>query len=312
MGLVQVITSELGEPEGHQGQPFWRCPFHDDENASLTIYRRKGKELFKCFGCQTTGDGIDFLRLRHPEMTFSEAKGRLFSPTGGKETACQDAKMTTKSAGTWLAHGSNGAPPDWWKVVVRGSAARMFEPRYRHLDWLRARGLKDGTIRQAKLGVNEEGIVIPWFSPTGVLQAVNVRRFNRQPKYRLFEHSRKGILYPAVQLDYRKPVLLCEGEFDALLARQEADDLVQAVTLGSAGDKPRPAVLTHLALCRVVLVAFDGDESGNSGFRQLRRALPRAKRIRPPEGKDLTDLHRSLGLGKWLEDGVLPLLRRNE
>ena len=35
------------------------CPFHDDNNASMTLYTKNNK--FKCFGCGFYGGPIDFV-----------------------------------------------------------------------------------------------------------------------------------------------------------------------------------------------------------------------------------------------------------
>jgi len=304
MGLAAVIEKEIGQPVADYGQPFWCCPLHPDANASLTMYTKDGKERWKCFGCSAGGDAIDFLRKSHPELSFAEARDRLDSSLRGQprpKATRQDANLPRAKS---QKPGTLQASCGWWKVVVRGSAKRIWQPQFGGLDWLRLRGLKEGTVREAKLGVNEDGIVIPWFSSYGELQAVNVRRFNRVPKYRMFAGSARGVLYPDVRLDYRKPLILCEGELDTLLARQEAGDVGQAVTLGSAGDRPAAPVLTHLALCRLLFVAFDADEAGDKAFRRLRSVLKHVRRIRPPDGQDLTDVHHSIGLRKWITEKV--------
>src|SRR5262249_56007685 len=68
-------------------------------------------------------------------------------------------------------------------------------------------------------------------------------------KYHMLRGSRRG-LYPGRQvLVPGKPLILAEGEFDALLLNQELAGLVPAVTLGSAGDRhPSPSVLLALTV----------------------------------------------------------------
>jgi hypothetical protein len=313
--LRELIEEEVGEPDARRGQPFWLCPFHPDENPLLTTYTHAGKERWKCFGCGKGGDAIDFLRLLHPEMTFGEARERIFSLRGKiphspggfrRNVGILTPSLSTlkrkiprcQDTGENRAGSVVSSPPSWWRVVVQGSAARL--PSSPLLAWLHARGLTDDTIHEARLGVNVEGLVIPWFSLTGEVRAVIVRRNRRQPKYRLYEGSERGVLYPAVRLDYRKPVLLCEGELDTLLARQEVGDLVQAVTLGSASGSPSPSTLTHLSLTRVLYVATDADEAGDGAYQRLSKLLRHARRVRPPEGQDLTDVHRDVGLRNWI------------
>ncbi len=47
-----------------------RCPFHQDEHPSLVVYPETAS--FFCFGCQTGGDVIDFVRrnYRLPNSTW--------------------------------------------------------------------------------------------------------------------------------------------------------------------------------------------------------------------------------------------------
>jgi len=39
----------------------WMCPFHNDKNPSLSINDKKN--VFNCFGCNSKGDAIEFIRL---------------------------------------------------------------------------------------------------------------------------------------------------------------------------------------------------------------------------------------------------------
>ena len=38
------------------------CPFHTEKTASFTIY--PDRNIYRCFGCNTYGDSIDFITLR--------------------------------------------------------------------------------------------------------------------------------------------------------------------------------------------------------------------------------------------------------
>ncbi len=51
-----------------------RCPFHADKTPSFFVSEEKG--LFYCFGCQESGDVIDFVELIE-NITFKEACARL-------------------------------------------------------------------------------------------------------------------------------------------------------------------------------------------------------------------------------------------
>ncbi len=98
-----------------------------------------------------------------------------------------------------------------------------------------------------------------------------------------------------------KAALFCEGEFDALLAQQEAEPLVAAVTLGSAGNRLNSRWLGDLVTCPILLVAYDMDEAGEKGAARLRALSQRMQPVHVPWGKDLTEFHQQGGnLYSWL------------
>lgn len=50
-----------------------RCPFHQDRTASASVNHDIGR--FKCFSCDTTGDGLDLIQQRLG-LSFTEAVER--------------------------------------------------------------------------------------------------------------------------------------------------------------------------------------------------------------------------------------------
>ena len=99
------------------------------------------------------------------------------------------------------------------------------------------------------------GVVIPWLID-GSLWRVNIRRPAGEPKYIGPVGSANG-LYHADGLVAGTPAMLLEGELDALTIKQHAGDLVVPVATGSTGGARRTRWIARLALCSLVLVAFD-------------------------------------------------------
>ena len=58
------------------------CPFHGEKTPSFTI--NTDKNFYYCFGCQATGDAIDFVR-EYRGISFTEAVEELSSFVGGME-----------------------------------------------------------------------------------------------------------------------------------------------------------------------------------------------------------------------------------
>ncbi len=239
--LRRIVEQDLGPaPLRSARASLWKCPFHGEHQGySLAVWANG----YRCFGkCQTSGDLFDWLQT-YRKLNFREALQAL------GETP-QHAPATTAHRPTPPAE-----PPsaEWQSAagqVVQWAEDRLWEGPY---EWalrylLDERGLQPRTIRQARLGVMPGGyrqwvsmaglrvpcgIVIPWFTDE-TLWAVKVRRESGQPKYEQIPGGSSHGLYRGDALEDARVALFTEGEFDALVAHQEAERLVSAVSLGSA------------------------------------------------------------------------------
>jgi DNA primase len=145
------------------------------------------------------------------------------------------------------------------------------------------------------------GITIPWFA-SSALWAVKVRRAYGTPKYQQIKGGNVNGLYGADELSQHKAALFCEGEFDALLARQEAGDLVAAVTLSSATAMLSARWYAELTHCHTLLVAYDRDAAGEKGAQRLLSLSPRFREVSVPQGKDITEFYLNSGdVYGWIE-----------
>lgn len=57
------------------------CPFHDDRTPSLAVYKRGGLQRFKCYGCDASGDAIEWHRRRSGK-SYRETLAELSIRTG--------------------------------------------------------------------------------------------------------------------------------------------------------------------------------------------------------------------------------------
>jgi len=141
--------------------------------------------------------------------------------------------------------------------------------------------------------------------PDGLAQALgHVVDFAQESKYLCVTGSTSPALFGADDLrGDGRPLLVCEGEFDAMLAWQELRELcdVCAIKTGRGG---LPANwLLSLSPYSELLVCYDvdanaaGDRMAGAWLAQSKRA----RRVRVPEGSDLTDFHNLGGdLRAWL------------
>jgi 5S rRNA maturation endonuclease (ribonuclease M5) len=74
--LINLIERETGEHFNSQG--YIKCPFHNEKTPSLAVkfYPDANKQRFKCFGCSTSGDSIDFI-MKLKNMKYNEAREYL-------------------------------------------------------------------------------------------------------------------------------------------------------------------------------------------------------------------------------------------
>jgi len=185
--------------------------------------------------------------------------------------------------------------------------------------YLARRGLSEETIRKARLGYCPEdrwvqgifpdqevwvpgGIVISWLDGPDVT-LINIRRPEGQPKYLAVKGSHRGGIYPSRSGIVRgKPLVIVEGEFDALLLGQELDGLSSVVTLGSASDRPKPTVLNAMLKASPWIIASDADDAGERSAENWLALSDRSVRASPPKehGKDWTDSYQNgLDLRAW-------------
>jgi hypothetical protein len=131
------------------------------------------------------------------------------------------------------------------------------------------------------------GILLPC-EAQGHLWYVKVRRPAGEPKY-IAPRGWRPALYGADTLRGRPALILTEGEFDALLLRQAAGDLVDVATLGSASQRLSGRWFTRLLPAHRILVVYDEDAAGQRGAGTLADLSARVRVVHPLGGADLTE-----------------------
>lgn len=306
----------------HGGEYAGACPFCGGKDRFRVWPDDGDRGRWWCRQCQRSGDAVDYLRARD-NLTF--------------RAACEQLGAGL-AEGPRPAPAPRPAPPDvvppspQWQEKARAFVtwcqARLWEPTgAAALAYLQGRGLTAETMRAAGLGYNPQhwrrpaaawgldgdpvnlaaGVVIP-HEAGGDLWAVKIRLLEpfqtgdgRTVKYTSLRGG-KGALYGADTLTGDKPaVVLTEGEFDALLLRQQAGDLADVATLTGAAHGLALRWLVKLLPYRRILAAYDADAAGRAGAAQLAARSQRVVAIEPLEGKDITDFYLAGGdLHAWI------------
>ncbi len=306
----------LGPNSGRSG-----CDLHGDAIA----YLRHRDGLTYHEACHRLG-----ITPRHPQRNFLEVAAKNYPPhhsTGlGHFQEAERPPLTP--------------PPPRWQAHGRGHIARCAVLLYRPaaakaLNYLYQRGLSDETLRRYTIGFNPQqiaephaewglptpedptkriylprGITIPWLSGRA-LWRINVRRpvtraqiAAGQPKY-LGPAGFANALFNADSLDIHKPVVLVEGEIDALTVAQACGDTVAAVATGSTAGARRDEWIDRLRQAPCVLVAFDHDENGagDKAAAWWLTTLPNARRWLPLT-HDVNSSPQPLDVQRWVEQGL--------
>lgn len=303
--LRRVASTNGGEFAGP-------CPFCQGvDRFRVQPNHPGGKGLWYCRGCgeERWHDAIDYVR-RRDGLSFREACDRLGvivqqarattrrNPPKAKPTVKQEATLPTWDTAAALA------------VVEECEAALWADAGAKARKWLTARGLADDTLRHWRLGYSAgqeahglfvpRGIVIPCFVGKS-LWYIKVRRPVPPLPGRKYKHVKGGrpALYGLDFLSGKDAVVICEGEFDAMLLWQEAGDLVDTVAVGSATNRPALPFLAHLAGATRWLVSLDNDADKAAAW--WGRLSGRVRRVKPLQGNDLTDFHLAGGnLRRWV------------
>jgi hypothetical protein len=157
-------------------------------------------------------------------------------------------------------------PLEWYDALVR-EYPKMEE-------WaVEQRGVKLKTLQRAVVGFNGRSWTFPCKKGNRWMQTKFIRYKADGTKDIQQTPGARAMLWPArfLQDAPSVPVLLCEGEWDALLAEQGSKGLYVALT-GTGGSGTPPLDLSPLAN-REVFVAYDCDGPGQTGAEKIARSL---------------------------------------
>ena len=305
--LADITTRLLGPPVKREGRRvIWRCPFHPDHNPSFEVDTSKNR--WKCWPCNLGGDAAALV-MKLNGLKFPDAVAYL---TGGAASSQGSKRQVNPPVRPALKSSASIAPMRLTADVAAALVAEAEARLWTHegaigQSFLTRRCLTPETARGARLGWIVEpdsvpwrpmGVVIPWFSDCRVAR-IKIRSYDwwrarfpndkRPPKYiEAYRDPAFISLYPnnkAVRVG--RPLVIVEGEFDALLLTQELCDLAAVVTLGSASARPTPVVLARMLAAAPWFVATDNDPAGDKAFENWPASV---RRVRPPgHFKDWTE-----------------------
>lgn len=262
---VKAILDEYGLDYREDDKRYiTNCPFHDDSNPSLGIWKDSG--YFLCFGCQETGDLADLIG----EIT-------------GAPSAAYRRKFREALAVDELEDRVHKYLQDdviELKYFSRKSFEKIYppvEPDTPAWEYLtgKTRKLNEQTINRfnMRVGVNKyrNRVVLPIYTPDGRLLSYVGRalKANMKPKTKKARSPHRTLfglfeLLRDIKTDSgRYNIVVVEGEFDAIYLQQCG---VPAVSnMGTVGMNAYKIALLRKYASRVIL-SYDPDEAGEGAM----------------------------------------------
>ena len=241
------------------------CPFHDEEHPSFAVNVETG--LWHCFGCGVGGKMEDFYRIVMA-VSDNEAEDTLLAYIKGEEV-----------------------PGPIAPSVVEDLQRRLMQDAHA-LRFLQERGIANETLDDYSVGAKGDFIALPVFSSAGYIVNIRLHGYGKGKRKLSWETGRGSIrFYPNDDFEGVDTIVLCEGELDALLARQF--NIPAWSSTGGALGLPSNA-LDKLAGKQVILI-YDADSAGAAGARKAVQTLALSKTfvITLPEvtpGYDVTNI----------------------
>lgn len=252
-----------------------KCPFHDDNNPSLSIWNTQNGQMWKCWTCGISGGVRDLVAKLWPDENPDTTLASLPPIAARPNTA------PVFNASYW-----NGIIAQ----VIGTSVSRSFVR-----DFLKQRGLGRLSAEwlEGRWGVcamRSVGLIIPYYNAEGNLVGVKTRSVFGSDKPKSVAGSRfSDVMYGSWhRLPPEQSVRIVEGETDAWTS-----DAIFGYALGlptGAMSTPRPELVPKSH--RPPILMFDGDDAGRMATKRWVDALDVCYTYEMPDGKDVSDLYR--------------------
>ena len=218
--LVTLVNSVLGSGKATARNTYaYHCPVchHHKPKMEVNLTENKeGKNPWHCWACDVKGTTIYslFRQLKVEANKFIELKSLV---------------KTSKSIKHTQVVNSVSLPKEFISLID----ANLSEIKTRHaMAYLKSRNINQHDILKYNIGYCETGlyanmIIIPTYDKDGRLNYFTARSFEKDPyiKYRNPSASR-DIIPNEHLINWRVPIVICEGLFDAIAIKRNAIPLL--------------------------------------------------------------------------------------
>ena len=216
--LVSLVNSVLSPGKRTaRGNQAYHCPYCNHHKPKLEVNfteNKKGYNPWHCWVCGKKGSRISTL---FKKVGASFEKHQELIKLVGEET---ESKQVVKQVSLEL-------PKEYKKIIGNKSITARHAASY-----LKKRGLSKEDVEKYNIGFCEFGryanmVIIPSYDESGNLNYFTGRSFQKDPfiKYRNPETSRDIIPFELF-INWKSPLILCEGPFDAIAIKRNAIPLL--------------------------------------------------------------------------------------
>ena len=215
---IKIVRNVLGYCKRQNNEYLFKCPYCNHHKNKLSV--NFNSNVYKCWICDARGKNIRRLVRRFGSMNdlskWDTLTGHDFASS--KQTL-ENLLFSTEE--DRVEERQFIELPPGFKTLTRKSKSVSDYPAY---NYLLNRGLSDMDILKYKIGYCTEGkyknrIIIPSFDSEGYLNFFVARSYiGDKMKYKNPNVS-KDIIFNELDVDWDADVVLTEGVFDAIVAR---------------------------------------------------------------------------------------------
>jgi DNA primase len=288
LGLLHKVIGR--SKPSTKGNHAFHCPFCKHHKPKLEVDPSTG--FYNCWTCQPATKGRNLVNLLKKLRATSEqiAEMRSYFPDGKGEQQDKNYQVVEL--------------PKEFESLTKSSIKL---PHRQAKSYIQKRGLTDIDIIKYNIGYCETGkyrnsIIIPSYNENGRLNYFISRSFEKDParKYNAPSCNKNDLIGFEYFINWRVPVILCEGIFDAIALRRNAIPLfgktipkalmmklvqsdVKTVYLALDNDALKQSIDYAQQLLNlgkdVYLIELEGKDPSEIGFQGMTKYLHTAKQL---------------------------------
>lgn len=272
------------------------CPFHEDENASLSVKFLSDKWQFRCFGCGTKGSIIDFV-MEMERVDFKEALELIARRTAHYVPKARPKPKTNEVDVKSIFQKSLAESKKASEYLIQRSVPKKV-CRYCETHQLYGYSIYDRDNRPA--------VVFPITDPN-TLELIGVeKRYtdgnDYEKKSKALGHKSGGLFLDPGSIKKAKFVFFTEGPISAIslfTLRDRNPNMTAAATMGALNI----GFETKFLKGKKVYILFDNDDQGREGEKELLEQIGKATVLHVgEEGQDPNDILQKQGVNGLYEN----------